>query len=282
MTSRRSAMAEAPNTITSSAPAARTSSSARGERRGLVRDPPLGDDRGAGGREPVRGDPQRLLDHLVGEAGQHRRDDADLADAIGRDAHQRRGVVRHRQRRSRAGAATANGMIFTVAIILPATTGAKAASVASVMSASTSLRRSTPAVSTTTMPALSANRLARPVKARSTRTPAPATAAASSAAATSSAHVAGLEPRHHDRPTPAAFSAAISASPTTRALAENQPGLADRMNDDAAFRFGGGAPLRISFRLRLAASRSDAVISAMIETAISGGDTAPIASPMGA
>ena len=88
-------------------------------------------------------------------------------------------------------------MIFTVAIISPATTGLKAGSVAKVMASSIWLRRSIAALSTTSTPAVSANRLARPVKARSTRTPSPATAAAISAALIFR-HVARLEPRHDD------------------------------------------------------------------------------------
>src|SRR3981081_2152215 len=82
------------------------------------------------------------------------------------------------------------------------------------MDSSTWLRRSIASLSTTSTPALSANRLARPVKARSTRTPAPATAAAISGAPPPPdpppgpraelvlrqvlRHVAGLDPRHHD------------------------------------------------------------------------------------
>ena len=53
ITSRRSAMADAPNTTTSSAPAFSTSSMRLGERAWLVRHAALGDDRGAGGREPL-------------------------------------------------------------------------------------------------------------------------------------------------------------------------------------------------------------------------------------
>src|SRR3954466_13238007 len=81
------------------------------------------------------------------------------------------------------------------------------------MSGSMSFSASTPSLSTTSTPALSANRLARPVKARSTCTPSPATAAAISAAPPPPppppprpnlgarhilGHVARLQPRHHD------------------------------------------------------------------------------------
>ena len=60
---------------------------------------------------------------LLARPGRTRGDDADLADAIGRDAHQRARRVGGRDRASRALPATANGMILTVAIISPATTG---------------------------------------------------------------------------------------------------------------------------------------------------------------
>ena len=61
---------------------------------------------------------------LVGEARQQGRDHADLADAIGRDPHQRRcRVARAIDRVVARRSATANGMILTVAIISPATTG---------------------------------------------------------------------------------------------------------------------------------------------------------------
>ena len=129
MTSRRSAMAEAPNTIASSAPALSTSSSALRQRCAFVRHTPLGDDRGAGGRQPLGGDLQCLVDHFGGEPRQQRRHHADLADAIRRDAQQRRRPRRRARRRARLWR-RANGMIFTVAIISPATTGRNAGSVA--------------------------------------------------------------------------------------------------------------------------------------------------------
>ena len=62
-----------------------------GERRALMRHAPLGDDRGAGGRQPLGGDLQRLFDHFGREPRQHGRHHADFADAIGRDAQERLG-----------------------------------------------------------------------------------------------------------------------------------------------------------------------------------------------
>ena len=68
-------------------------------------------------------------------------------------------------------------------------------------------------LSTTSTPALSANRLARPVKARSTRTPAPATAAAISPAAASSDTSPGSIRATTISAMPAACRAAISGLP---------------------------------------------------------------------
>ncbi len=93
-----------------------------GERALLVRHPALGDDPGAGRRETLLRDLQGLVHHLVGEARQQRRDHADLANAIGRDADQRR-LAGDRERAVARREATAKGMILTVAIISPATTG---------------------------------------------------------------------------------------------------------------------------------------------------------------
>ena len=132
MTSRRSAIAEAPNTMTSSAPCLSTSSMRARQRALLVRHAPLGDDRGAGGREPLGRDPQRLVDHLAARgraAASRRRRPCGCGRA-------RRGPAAARAAASalsRAAAATANGMILTVAIISPATTGLKAGSVANVI-----------------------------------------------------------------------------------------------------------------------------------------------------
>src|SRR3977135_3002250 len=63
-------------------------------------------------------------------------------------------------------------MIWTVAIISPATTGWNAGSVAKVIASSIRLRRSIAPLSTTSTPALSANRLARPGEARASCAPA--------------------------------------------------------------------------------------------------------------
>ena len=70
-----------------------------GERALLMRHAPLRDDGGARGRERALGDLQGLLDHLGRQAPAAGRDDADLAHAIRRDAHQRRRRCATRERR---------------------------------------------------------------------------------------------------------------------------------------------------------------------------------------
>src|SRR4029077_18237568 len=99
-------------------------------------------------------------------------------------------------------------------------------------------------LSTTSTPADSANRLARPVKARSTRTPSPATAVAMSAAATSSGTSAGSrrgtpllpasrpEPRHHDLGDARRRQRRDLGLADERALLEHRAILADRMDGD--------------------------------------------------
>ena len=106
--------------------------------------------------------------------------------------------------------------------------------------------------STTSTPACSANRLARPVKARSTCTPSPATAAAISAAATSSETSPGSSRATTISDTLAASSAAISRLADQRALLEHHAALADRMHRDRAFGLArrDGAELHRASRLR--------------------------------
>src|SRR5262245_28406696 len=116
-------------------------------------------------------------------------------------------------------------MILTVAIISPATTGLNADKVAKVTASSIKFRQSIAVLSTTSTPGLSASRLARPVKARSTRTPSPATAAAISAAASSSDTSPGSSRATTISATPAARSAAISAGPTTVPFLSTTPAL---------------------------------------------------------
>src|ERR1700682_1761646 len=173
-------------------------------------------------------------------------------------------------------------MSLTVAIISPSTTGLKAASVANVMASSTPLMRSTAARSTTSTPALAANRLARPVKARSTLTPSPATACAMLAAAEASGtSPAPVGPPHDDCLRPGAGQRLDFSGADRGALLEHQRSLTQGVNGDAADRVRrtGGAAFYAAASF---GSRSCAVISAMIATAISDGDTAPIGRPIGA
>ena len=91
------------------------------DRLAVMRRAAFGDDRRTGGREAFGSDFQRLLDPLAGQPRQHGRHHADFAEPIGGDSQKlfghagERGIARPR--------VTAKGMIFTVAIISPATTG---------------------------------------------------------------------------------------------------------------------------------------------------------------
>ena len=91
-----------------------------GERRAIMRYAPFGDDRGAGGRQPLGGDFQRLVDHLGGGPGSRSTPRRPCECDKARPATAALGAG---HAASRADLATANGMIFTVAIISPATTG---------------------------------------------------------------------------------------------------------------------------------------------------------------
>ena len=104
------------------------------------------------------------------------------------------------------------------------------------------------------------------------------------AAATSSETSPVLQP-HHDDFLDAGLVERLDLGGTDRgALLQHQRALTQGVDGDAADRVGrtGGTELHAACSFSLAGSRSCAVISAMIETAISDGDTAPIASPIGA
>ena len=234
ITSRRSAIAEAPNTMTSSAPALSTSSIARAKRRTLVRHAPLGDDRGAGRREPLGGDLRassrspsararaatsrprrpcgcdraRRASAAALHAGQRRIarrfGDRERDDLHGRDHLAGDHRLEGRQRRERDRLVDAIERVDRRPCRRPA-------------------RRR-----------VCANRLARPVKARSTCTPSPATASAISAAATSSETSPGSSRATTISLMPAASSAATSAGADQRALLEHQAALADGMHRGGA------------------------------------------------
>ena len=108
------------------------------QRRAFVRHAPLGDDRRAGGRQPLGSDLDVLFDNLGRKSRQHRRHHANLADAMRRNTATA-GLAMPASAASRAASATANGMIFTVAIGSPATTGLWADSVAKVIASSMQL-----------------------------------------------------------------------------------------------------------------------------------------------
>ena len=85
--------------------------------------------------------------------------------------------------------------------------------------------------------------------------------------------------------TPALFERLDFGSADRGAFLQHQRALPQRMHGDAANRVGrtGGTEFHAACTFAVSfGSRSSAVISAMIETAISDGDTAPMESPIGA
>src|ERR1700730_4780971 len=104
------------------------------------------------------------------------------------------------------------------------------------MASSTPLIRSTVPRSTTSTPALAANRLARPVKARSTWMPLPATACAMLAAATSSETAPSSSRPPHNLLPPGAVQPLDFAGADRGALLEHQRSLPQGVDRDAAER----------------------------------------------
>ena len=174
-------------------------------------------------------------------------------------------------------------MIFTVAIISPSTTGLNAGSVANVIASSTRLSRSMAslldhqhagrfreqigaagegAVDMHALPRHGLGDLGRGLVLRD---------------------VARLEPRHHDLLDAGRLQRRDLRGPDQRALLEHERALADGVDGGGAL----GVPRRDRAELHEALPhdgswRSRCVISPMMATAISDGDTAPMSSPIGA
>ena len=96
--------------------------------------------------------------------------------------------------------------------------------------------------------------------------------------------IAGLHPHHDDVVDAGALERLDLGSADGRALLENQRSLAQGVDGDPADRIPGArrTEFHAASSFCLGGRRSTAVISAMIDTAISDGETAPIASPIGA
>src|SRR5205085_8809386 len=94
-------------------------------------------------------------------------------------------------------------------------------------------------------------------------------------------NIAGFEPRHHDLIDVRAFERRDLGLADARALLQREAVLADRVHRDRALGVAraDGSELH---RLPSGVSRSRDVISPMMATAISGGEIAPMGSPIGA
>ena len=142
-----------------------------GDRRLVMLGAPLGGDAAARARQPRLGDLDGLGEHAVLDARQHGLDQPDLDRPERLDGKGLAAGAQPRRPASTSAAFTANGMIFTVATIWPASTAAYSATVAMVIAGSTRLIASISARSTVKTPAVTACRLTRPVAAGLISTP---------------------------------------------------------------------------------------------------------------
>ncbi len=249
------------------------------ERGTLMRHAPFGDDAGARGREPLGGDLQRLLDHLGREPRQQRRHHADLADAIGRNAHQRlldagqRRIARglgDRERNDLHGRDHLAGDDGLVGLqrrerdrLVDAVERIGAVLVDDQHAGILREQIAAPRKGAIDMHALARDRLGDLGRSDVL------------------GHIARLEPRHHDVLDAGRLKRGHLGGADQRALLEHQTVLPDAVHGGRAERL----LRRDRAELHDAASgscRSRAVISPMIETAISAGEIAPMWRPIGA
>ncbi len=94
-------------------------------------------------------------------------------------------------------------------------------------------------------------------------------------------HIARIEPRHHDIGNAGDLERRDMSRIDHRALLQDEFALSNGVHGSCADRIfrRDGSEFHAAFS---GTCRRRAVISAMMETAISGGDTAPISSPIGA
>ena len=118
------------------------------------------------------------------------------------------------------------------------------------------------------------------MKARSARAPSPFHSDSDVGGSLVLRDIARLQPRHHDFLDAGGLERGDFRRADQRALLEHELALADRMHRGGADRVSD----RDSTELHAASAfwRSTCVISPMMATAISAGDTAPISSPIGA
>ena len=252
-----------------------------GKRALLVRDAPLGDDGGAGGGEALLGDLQGLLDHLARKARQQRGYDPDLANAVGRDPDERPRGLHHGQRgialtaRDREGndldrrdhLAGHHGLVgrqrregdrlvdLVEAIDRRLVDHQHAGALGEQIGAAGEGAVDAHPLARDRRRDLGRGRVLR--------------------------HVARLDPRHHDLGDAGGLERCDLGLADRGALLEHEAALADRMHRNRAFGLGDRhrAELHAPFS---GDCRSRAVISPMIATAISDGETAPMSSPIGA
>ncbi len=256
-----------------------------GERGLLVRHTPLGDDLGAGRRQPLLRHLQGLLDHLGGKARQHGRHNADLANAIRRDPQQRTGRLRHRKRRVPLAPVDGerNDLDGRDHLArhhrLESGQGRKRDRLVDAVEP----------VDRVLVDHQHAGALGKQIGAAGERAIDPDAGPRHHHGDLRRGGVLGnvarLAARHHDFGDPGGLERGDLGLTDHRALLQHEAALADRMNRDCALGFADRyrAELHEAFSSTCSGCcRSRAVISPMIATAISAGDTAPMSSPIGA
>ena len=251
------------------------------QRRLIMRHAALGDDGGAGGSQPLRCHPQGLFHHLRRQPRQQGRDDADALDDIGRDPQRAAGCRGHRGVAQPAfdpernkldgcdhlafdhrlvGGKGCEGDGFIDAV--------DAVNLRAIHHQHAGLGREqvgAPGKGALDMDALAGNGL-RDARRRDVFR-----------------DVTLFEPHHDDFLDPGAGERLDLGRADRGAFLQHQRSLAERVNGDAADRLHrtGRTELHAASSFSFG-NRSCAVISAMIATAISDGDTAPIGRPIGA
>ncbi len=247
----------------------------------VVGDALLGNDRGAGGRQALGSDPQCLVDDLVGKAGQQRRHHADLANPIWRNPHKRSGLFgcgdravaglrRDREwndfhrgdhfafdhRLERRQGCEGDQFINQIEIIDRGLVDHQDAS------------RFREQIGAPGKGAVDANALPRDRR-------------GDVGGGNVLRHIRRLHTRHNDLADAGQFQTGNFRFADDGAFLQNKARLADRMHRHPArgLAHGDGAEFHDRFS---AGRRRAAVISPMIDTAISAGDMAPIAKPIGA
>ena len=172
-------------------------------------------------------------------------------------------------------------MIFTVAIISPSTTGLNAGSVANVIASSMRLSAVDRLLVDHQHAGLVGEQVGAAGEGAIDMHPLPRHRLGDLGRGLVLGDVARLEPRHHDVLDAGRLQRRDLRRPDQRALLEHERALADGVDGGGAFGVARRDRAELHAAPHAGSSRSRWVISPMIATAISAGDTAPMSSPIG-